>query len=207
MSVSFAVPPAFSVLCSFPPRRAHSLKRAQSPAPPPFFSFFLSSSPTFTSTIRHVLHGAFGSSFLTSCGRTECVDIRRSSCPLYLGIYLNQVRQQFSAARYIRANRLQALFWNLLSGIPAIVGAVLILALGDLFTNFQIAIIFLLGAGSFILIGLTELLPEALSSTKSGLGESAKKLASFAFGGLIIGIPLMFHAHCHPGEGHEGHDH
>ena len=104
---------------------------------------------------------------------------------------------------------LQAFAWNLLSGIPAILGAVLILALGDKFTNFQIAIILLLGAGSFIFIGLTELLPEALSSTTNGkgLGDSLRKLASFAVGALIIGIPLMFHAHCHAGEGHEGHDH
>ncbi|CAM9369523.1 unnamed protein product [Ectocarpus sp. 12 AP-2014] len=103
----------------------------------------------------------------------------------------------------------QALTWNLVSGIPAILGAVLILALGDQFTNFQIAIILLLGAGSFIFIGLTELLPEALSSTVDGkgLGDSLRKLGSFVFGALIIGIPLMFHAHCHAGEGHEGHDH
>ncbi|CAM9304344.1 unnamed protein product [Ectocarpus sp. 13 AM-2016] len=103
----------------------------------------------------------------------------------------------------------QALTWNLVSGIPAILGAVLILALGDQFTNFQIAIILLLGAGSFIFIGLTELLPEALSSTVDGkgLGDSLRKLGSFAFGALIIGIPLMFHAHCHAGEEHEGHDH
>lgn len=109
----------------------------------------------------------------------------------------------------VLADRLQALTWNLVSGIPAILGAVLILALGDQFTNFQIAIILLLGAGSFIFIGLTELLPEALSSTVDGkgLGDSLRKLGSFALGALIIGIPLMFHAHCHAGEGHEGHDH
>lgn len=106
-------------------------------------------------------------------------------------------------------DRFQAFTWNLVSGIPAIMGAVLILALDDQFTNFQIAIILLLGAGSFILIGLTELLPDALSSTTDGkgLGDSLRKLGSFLFGALIIGIPLAFHAHCHADEGHENHDH
>lgn len=104
-------------------------------------------------------------------------------------------------------DRYQALVWNLLSGIPGILGAILILALGSKFTDFTIAIIFLLGAGSLIVIGLTELLPEAAASPTKGWQGSVYKLAAFAAGALIIGLPLMGHQHCHGGAGHEGHDH
>ncbi|CAM9962183.1 unnamed protein product, partial [Ectocarpus sp. 4 AP-2014] len=81
----------------------------------------------------------------------------------------------------------QALVWNLLSGIPSILGTILILALGSKFTDFTIAIMFLLGAGSLIVIGLTELLPEAAASPTKGWQGSVYKLVAFAVGALIIG--------------------
>lgn len=106
----------------------------------------------------------------------------------------------------------QAFFYNFISALTAILGAVIVLALGDTLNDLHISIILLIGAGTFVFIGLTELLPDALKVTDAvrARGRSAVmknqllKLASFLFGAIVIGVPLMFDEHC--GDGHD-HDH
>ncbi|CAN0399444.1 unnamed protein product [Pylaiella littoralis] len=107
----------------------------------------------------------------------------------------------------------QAFAYNFLSATSAILGTVIILALGSTLSDAQISIVLLLGAGSFIFIALSELLPEALQVTdatsKHGgsavISSQLRKLASFLVGGIVIGIPLMFDEHCSVGG--DGHDH
>ncbi|CAM9220380.1 unnamed protein product, partial [Hapterophycus canaliculatus] len=56
----------------------------------------------------------------------------------------------------------QAFAYNFLSALSAVLGTIMVLALGSALTDAQISIVLLVGAGSFIFIALTELLPEAL---------------------------------------------
>ncbi|CAM9362596.1 unnamed protein product [Scytosiphon promiscuus] len=106
----------------------------------------------------------------------------------------------------------QAFAYNFLSALTAVLGTIIILALSDTLNDAQISIILLVGAGSFIFIALSELLPDAVnvaSDTKSGgsvpLCSQLRKLASFLLGALLIGVPLIFDEHC--SAGHDGHDH
>lgn len=100
---------------------------------------------------------------------------------------------------------------------------IIVLGLRDSLSSAQISFILLVGSGSFIFIGLAELLPQALgvsSSPSGGAGENkvtaskAKKglvlkqmckIVSFAAGAVLIGIPLMFDQHCE--DAHSGHNH
>lgn len=108
---------------------------------------------------------------------------------------------------------MQAFAFNFLSALSAVLGAIVIMALGDSLSNAQVSIILLVGAGSFIFISLAELIPEALpvsaAARKRGgnavVWSQVFKLASFVLGALLIGIPLIFDEHC--SAGHEGHDH
>ncbi|CAM9201633.1 unnamed protein product [Hapterophycus canaliculatus] len=107
----------------------------------------------------------------------------------------------------------QAFAYNFLSALSAVLGTVVILALSDTLKDAHISIILLVGAGSFLFIALSELLPDALNVTtvasKRGgafvMCSQLRKLTSFVLGALLIGIPLIFDEHC--GSGHDGHDH
>ncbi|CAN0283619.1 unnamed protein product [Ectocarpus sp. 6 AP-2014] len=107
---------------------------------------------------------------------------------------------------------MQAFVYNFLSALSAVLGTVIILALQDTLSEKDIAIVLLVGAGSFIFIALCELLPGALAVAalvaKRGGGAIARsqvlKLGSFLLGAIVIGIPLLFDEHC--GTGHD-HDH
>ncbi|CAM9236189.1 unnamed protein product [Ectocarpus sp. 12 AP-2014] len=107
---------------------------------------------------------------------------------------------------------IQAFVYNFLSALSAVIGTVIILALQDTLSEKDIAIVLLVGAGSFIFIALSELLPGALAVAalvaKKGGGAIARsqvlKLGSFLLGAIVIGIPLLFDEHC--GTGHD-HDH
>lgn len=99
---------------------------------------------------------------------------------------------------------MQAFGYNFLSALSAVVGTIIILALGNMLSEAQISIILLVGAGSFIFIALTELLPEALlvTTATSERGSAAvlcsqlRKLGSFMVGALLIGVALTFDHHC-----------
>ncbi|CAN0468168.1 unnamed protein product, partial [Hapterophycus canaliculatus] len=107
----------------------------------------------------------------------------------------------------------QAFLYNFLSALSAVLGTAIILALGSSLSDAQVSIVLLLGAGSFIFIALSELLPEALSVSaaareRGGLAAARAqllKLGSFVVGALLIGVPLIFDQHC--SAGHDGHDH
>lgn len=108
---------------------------------------------------------------------------------------------------------MQAFAYNFMSALTAVLGTIVILALEDTLSEAQIAIVLLLGAGSFVFIALSELLPEAILvpdaiSERGGravLLSQARKLVSFLIGAIVIGIPLIFDEHCSAG-GHS-HDH
>jgi len=107
--------------------------------------------------------------------------------------------------------RSQAFLYNFLSALSAVLGTIMILSLGDKLTEAQTSVILLIGAGSFIFIALSELLPEALAvaGAVSDRGSvtvtlsQLRKLASFFLGAFLIGVPLLFDQHCSA----DGHDH
>lgn len=98
----------------------------------------------------------------------------------------------------------QAFAYNFLSALSAVLGTTIILALGGTLTTETIAIVLLIGAGSLIVIALSELLPEALGVSettikrgrKAIMWSQARKLGSFLLGGVLIGIPLIFDRQC-----------
>ncbi|CAM9246506.1 unnamed protein product [Ectocarpus sp. 12 AP-2014] len=107
----------------------------------------------------------------------------------------------------------QAFAYNFLSALSAVLGTIIILALGDTLSDRDVSIVLLLGSGSFIFIALSELLPEALAVTHAVSEKGAVammcsqllKLGSFLLGAILTGIPLLFDQHCDAA--HEGHDH
>lgn len=104
---------------------------------------------------------------------------------------------------------IQAFAYNFLSALSAVLGTIIIMSLGNKLTDAQISIFLLLGAGSFIFIALSELLPEALVVTyttvkhgdSSVAGSQLRKLASFLFGALVIGATLIVDRECDVGGG------
>ena len=110
-------------------------------------------------------------------------------------------------------NDMKAAVYNLISALSAVFGVILILALRDDLTSAQVSTILLIGAGSFVFVALSELVPEALEvhpaaaagGKREVVGSQVRKLASFMVGALIVGIPLIFDQHCDAG--HVGHDH
>lgn len=89
-------------------------------------------------------------------------------------------------------------------------GVVVVLALRGELTSADVSFILLIGGGTFLFIGLAELIPEGLAShpgsqKKGSFFPPMLKLVSFVCGALIIGIPLLFDEHCEEGE--TGHSH
>lgn len=131
------------------------------------------------------------------------------TCPDFNCSPVNFLRRRTHSLSCIVPHSLeQAFAYNFLSAMSAILGTIIILALGGEMTGADISVILLIGAGSFIFIALAELMPEALrvnSSLASGavLPSQARKLLSFLLGALLIGIPLIFDQHCAA----DGHDH
>lgn len=104
----------------------------------------------------------------------------------------------------------QAFVFNFVSALSAVLGVVVVLALRGELTSADVSFILLIGGGTFLFIGLSELIPEGLAShsrspKKANFFSSTMKLLSFVVGALIIGIPLLFDEHCE--EGHTGHNH
>lgn len=103
----------------------------------------------------------------------------------------------------------QAYFYNFLSALSAVAGVMIILALEGEITSAETAFLLLFGGGSFIFIALAELIPEGLAPKKEGttsLGLQFRRVLWFIFGGLLIGIPLIWDKHCDEAHDH-GHDH
>eukprot|EP00903_Cladosiphon_okamuranus_P011545 g10869.t1 len=106
---------------------------------------------------------------------------------------------------------MQAFAFNLMSAMSAVLGVIIILALSDSLSNAQVSVIVLLGAGSFVYIGMVELLPAALGARNNGDKRAVqwaafKKLFAFIVGAVLIGGPLVFDKHCEA-DGHHHHDH
>ena len=106
---------------------------------------------------------------------------------------------------------LQAFLYNFISALTAVLGTVIILGLGKTLTEAHISMVLLIGAGSFIFVALAELLPEALAVAKNASGSvvwpNLRKIMSFFFGALLIGVTLIIDEHCSAGGAHAGHDH
>ncbi|CAM9872001.1 unnamed protein product, partial [Ascophyllum nodosum] len=91
---------------------------------------------------------------------------------------------------------MQAFIFNFISALSSVLGVLVMLALRETLTSADVSYILLIGGGSFIFIGLAELIPEALkassaSKKQQGIFSPMWKLLSFVLGGLIIGIPLI----------------
>lgn len=83
-------------------------------------------------------------------------------------------------------------------------GVVVTLCLRDLITSAGISYLLLLGAGTFLFVGLSEIIPEALDiqfENSSHRETQFKKILAFSVGAVLLGLPLMVHQHC------EGDDH
>lgn len=103
---------------------------------------------------------------------------------------------------------MQALFYNFLSAIFAVLGVVITMSLSGLITETTIAYLLLLGAGTFVFVGLSELIPGALDAeftNTSRRGTQIKKVSAFALGALLLGLPLLVHQHCGAEHGHDHH--
>lgn len=111
---------------------------------------------------------------------------------------------------------------------------VLTFSLRDVITQTAISYLLLVGAGTFIFVGLSELVPDALSSSSSGTATAArgsaegtatgcdpaekkqrkslhrrsqaKKALAFTMGAVLLGLPLLAHRHC-DADGDHGHAH
>ncbi|CAM9945682.1 unnamed protein product, partial [Laminaria digitata] len=102
----------------------------------------------------------------------------------------------------------QALLYNFISALAAVLGVVLTLGLRDFITDTVVAYLLLLGAGTFIFVGLSELLPDGLETVyEKGFRRRTQlhQIMSFTFGAVLLGIPLLVHQHCEA-EGEE-HNH
>ena len=86
-------------------------------------------------------------------------------------------------------------------------GVVITLALRNVITDTTVAYLLLLGAGTFLFVALSELLPDGLE-TVSEKGSRRRtqlhQVMSFTFGAVLLGIPLLVHQHCEA-EGEEHH--
>lgn len=95
-----------------------------------------------------------------------------------------------------------------MSALFAVVGVVITLSLRDLMTSTAIGYLLLLGAGTFIFVGLSELIPGALDATAgktSRLCKQLKKAVAFTEGSVLLGLPLIWHKRCE--SEHSEHNH
>ncbi|CAM9503065.1 unnamed protein product, partial [Ectocarpus fasciculatus] len=149
-----------------------------------------------------------GAAFLT-CSATIGWTVTASACLHELPHEIADFMALLNGGMSLR----QAFAYNFLSALSAVLGTIIILSLGDTLSDKDVAIVLLLGSGSFIFIALSELLPEALAVTHAVSEKGAVatmcsqllKLGSFLLGAILIGIPLLFDQHCDAA--HEGHDH
>jgi len=104
-----------------------------------------------------------------------------------VAVFLHEVPQEisdFALLLHSGYSKIQALLWNGVSALTALVGAVLFFALGDVFVNIEpIAAIFT--AGGFIYIAAANLVPEIQKTEHPGT-------SAVEFIAVIIGIALMF---------------
>ncbi|CAM9745008.1 unnamed protein product, partial [Hapterophycus canaliculatus] len=124
-----------------------------------------------------------------------------------------------------------ALLYNFFSASFAVLGVLLTFILRDLISSTVISYLLLLGAGTFIFVGLSEIVPDALSSSatapttapakreRADAGsdrhankslhrrDQTRKALAFTAGAVLLGLPLLFHKHCEADGNHGGHDH
>lgn len=106
-----------------------------------------------------------------------------------LAIILHEIPQEigdFGVLLHGGFTKTKALMMNLLTAITAILGAILFLIIGTVFTN-SIDIFLLITAGGFIYIAMTDLIPE-LHRNRKGFAELFMELIFFLLG---IGVMLM----------------
>jgi zinc and cadmium transporter len=85
--------------------------------------------------------------------------------------------------------RRRALLWNLLSALTFPLGAVLAYLAAQ---RFHVAGLVLFGAGNFIYVAASDLIPEI--KAEAGVGKAALHFACFALGlGLMFAVAYSFH--------------
>ncbi|PIR41459.1 MAG: ZIP family metal transporter [Candidatus Yanofskybacteria bacterium CG10_big_fil_rev_8_21_14_0_10_46_23] len=105
-----------------------------------------------------------------------------------IAVFLHEIPQEvgdFGVLIHSGYTRRQALFWNFISGLVAVAGLILTVLIGQEVTAFAEYVV-PLAAGSFIYIGLTDLIPELNQGRKNGI-----KLATFQLIGLVLGMGIM----------------
>jgi len=98
-----------------------------------------------------------------------------------------------------------ALALNFVSGVSVLLGAVIVMSLGDGLDNRSIGMILTFGGGVYLQIGCAECMGRMYAQAKSVPLKSAAILV-FCLGALAIGLVLLDHQHCNAGGG-DGHDH
>lgn len=104
-----------------------------------------------------------------------------------LAVLIHEIPQEigdFGVLVYGGFSKVKALLFNFASGLIAILGVILTLALGAKFTNL-VPLILPFTAGGFIYIASSDLIPELKKETQVG-----KSFLQFL--GLLLGIGLMF---------------
>lgn len=108
------------------------------------------------------------------------------------------------------------MLYNFLSALFTVFGVVLTFSLREVITAAAISYLLLIGSGTFIFVGLSELVPDALKdggATWAIAGKTedrhylhrrmqARKALAFAVGAGLLGLPLLAHTHCGADEGH-----
>lgn len=103
-----------------------------------------------------------------------------------VAVILHEVPQEigdFSVLVYGGFKKRRAIFYNLMAALTSVVGAVIILVLGEELTNLHLILV-PFTAGGFIYIAGTDLIPELKKETKFSI-SAAQMLA------LIMGIAVM----------------
>ncbi|MFA7682223.1 MAG: ZIP family metal transporter [Candidatus Peribacteraceae bacterium] len=101
--------------------------------------------------------------------------------------------------------RKRALFWNFLSALTAVLGALFVLVLSTNIEGIE-TVLLPLAAGNFLYIATADLIPELHKETRT-----ARSFIQFAF--LLAGIAVMASLaifapeHSHGGDGHDTHEH
>lgn len=104
-----------------------------------------------------------------------------------LAVIFHEIPQEigdFGVLLHAGFSKTKALFFNFISALAAVIGAVIVLLVGIKFNNFEVFII-PFTAGGFIYIASSDLIPE--------LHKETKPWKSFAqLIGIVLGILIMF---------------
>mmetsp|Transcript_27545 Transcript_27545/g.36119 ORF Transcript_27545/g.36119 Transcript_27545/m.36119 type:complete len:549 (+) Transcript_27545:185-1831(+) len=157
--------------------------------------------------VHNFLDGCLIASAFLSCGMT-------SGWTVFGAVAAHEVPQEIADFFIFVKSGMsytQAVLFNFVSGLSSFLGAIILLAASTSMTKEHLGYLLLGGAGIFLFIGATELLPQMLENSKQKK-VFIMQLLAFALGAVVVSLPLLHHVHCDSGafghdHDHEGHGH